>query len=454
MLIKGGTVVSTNGRRQLDVRVKDEKIVEMGHDLAAHEDEIVDATNCYVFPGFIDAHTHLELENDLAATSDNFTTGSAAAVAKGTTTVIDMATPDKGKDLNDCLAVWNKMAAGKSSCDYNYHMSIIEWNKDIKAQVAEMVAKGVTSFKMYMAYDAMRATDAMLYEAMKEIKKVGGMLGVHCENGDLVNQLQKDYVAAGKMEAASHPLTRPNEVEAEAVNRYLMIADQVGLAVNVVHLSTKESLEVVKRARAKGQKVYVETCPHYLLLEDSLYSLPNFEGAKYVCSPPLRKPADEQALWQGVIDGNVNTISTDHCDFNFANQKTVGKDNFTRIPGGMPGVETRPELIYSAGVASGKISLERFVGLLSENIARQFNMYPQKGALQVGSDADIVIWDPAKKGVISAKTQVTNCDYTPFEGFATKGSARSVYLRGSKVAENGKVVKAKTGKFVFRKINK
>lgn len=454
MLIKGGTVVSTNGRRQLDVRVKDEKIVELGHDLSAHDDEIVDATNCYVFPGFIDAHTHLELENDLSATSDNFTTGSAAAVAKGTTTVIDMATPDKGKDLNDCLAVWNKMAEGKSSCDFNYHMSIIEWNKDIKAQVAEMVAKGVTSFKMYMAYDAMRATDAMLYEAMKEIKKVGGMLGVHCENGDLVNQLQKDYVAAGKMEPASHPLSRPNEVEAEAINRYLTIASQVGLAVNVVHLSTKESLEVVRRARAKGQRVYVETCPHYLLLEDSLYSLPNFEGAKYVCSPPLRKAADEAALWQGVIDGEVNTISTDHCDFNFADQKIVGKENFTRIPGGMPGVETRPELIYTSGVVSGKISLERFVGLLSENIARQFNLYPQKGVLHVGSDADIVIWDPAKKGVISAKTQVTNCDYTPFEGFETVGAARSVYLRGTKVAENGQVVKAKSGKFVFRKINK
>lgn len=282
---------------------------------------------------------------------------------------------------------------------------------------------------------------------------MGGILGVHCENGDVINQLQKDYLQTGKVAPKYHPLSRPNVLEAEAINRYLTIAGQVGLAVNIVHLSTKESLEVVKRARAKGQVVYVETCPQYLLLEDSLYDLPNFEGAKYVCSPPLRKPTDNKALWQGVIDGHVQTISTDHCDFNFSNQKINGKGDFTKIPGGMPGVETRPELIYTAGVMTEKISLERFVGLLSEDIAKQFNMYPKKGVIQIGSDADIVIWDPEQRDVISAKTQVTNCDYTPYEGFETIGKARDVFLRGDKVAENGKVCKEKIGKFVFRKIN-
>lgn len=334
MLIKGGTVVSTSGRRQLDVRIKDEKIIEMGCDLEANEDEIIDASACYLFPGFIDGHTHLELENDLAATSDNFVSGSQAAVAKGTTTIIDMATPVRGNSLNNCLKIWNQMAEGRASCDFNYHMSLIEWNPAIKAEISEMIAQGITSFKMYMAYDAMRATDAELFEAMKEIKKVGGILGVHCENGDVINQLQKDYLQAGKVAPKYHPLSRPNVLEAEAINRYLTIAGQVGLAVNVVHLSTKESLEVVKRARAKGQIVYVETCPQYLLLEDSLYDLPNFEGAKYVCSPPLRKPTDNKALWQGVIDGEVQTISTDHCDFNFSNQKINGKGDFTKIPGG------------------------------------------------------------------------------------------------------------------------
>ncbi|GAA5422878.1 dihydropyrimidinase [Tetragenococcus halophilus] len=453
MLIKGGTVVSTSGRRQLDVRIKDEKIIEMGCDLEVNEDKIIDASACYLFPGFIDGHTHLELENDLATTSDNFVTGSQAAVAKGTTTIIDMATPVRGSSLNNCLKTWNQMAEGKASCDFNYHMSLIEWTPAIKAEVSEMIAQGITSFKMYMAYDAMRASDAELFEAMKEIKKVGGILGVHCENGDVINQLQKDYLQTGKVVPKYHPLSRPNVLEAEAINRYLTIAGQVGLAVNIVHLSTKESLEVVKRARAKGQVVYVETCPQYLLLEDSLYDLPNFEGAKYVCSPPLRKPTDNKALWQGVIDGHVQTISTDHCDFNFSNQKINGKDDFTKIPGGMPGVETRPELIYTAGVMTEKISLERFVGLLSEDIAKQFNMYPKKGVIQIGSDADIVIWDPEQRDVISAKTQVTNCDYTPYEGFETIGKARDVFLRGDKVAENGKVCKEKIGKFVFRKIN-
>ncbi|MDN6268294.1 MAG: dihydropyrimidinase [Staphylococcus equorum] len=452
MLIKGGTVVSTNGRRRLDVRIRDEKIIEMGYDLDVNDDDLIDASACYLLPGFIDGHTHLELENDLAATSDNFISGSQAAVAKGTTTVIDMATPERGNTLNNCLKAWNQMAEGKASCDFNYHMSLIEWTPAIKAEISEMIAQGITSFKMYMAYDAMRATDAELFEAMKEIKKVGGMLGVHCENGDVINQLQKDYLQAGKLGPKYHPLSRPNILEAEAINRYLSIAGLVGLAVNIVHLSTKESLEVVKKARDKGQIVYVETCPQYLLLEDSLYDLPNFEGAKYVCSPPLRKISDNKALWQGVVNGDIQTISTDHCDFNFSNQKVKSTDDFTKIPGGMPGVETRPELIYTAGVVAKRISLEAFVGLLSENIAKQFNMYPKKGVIQVGSDADIVIWEPEKAGVISAKTQVTNCDYTPYEGFETIGKARAVFLRGVKVAEDGKVCKEKTGKFVFRKI--
>ncbi|MGM0240012.1 dihydropyrimidinase [Enterococcus sp. AZ103] len=453
IVIKGGTVVSSHGRRQLDIRINGEKITELGNGLSiADGEEVVDATGCFIFPGFIDGHTHLELNNGMTDTSDDFTTGSIAAVAKGTTTVIDMATPEHGGTLDECLVTWNKMAEGKSSADFNYHMSVIEWNENIAKEIPKMVKKGVTTFKMYMAYDNLRTNDAELYEAMKIIKSVGGMLGVHCENGDVINQLQAEYLKAGKTGPENHPLTRPNQLEAEAVNRYLTIAKQANLAVNIVHLSTKEALEVVKRARAEGQEVYVETCPQYLLLDDEAYGLPNFEGAKYVCSPPLRKKADQEALWQGIIDGEVNTISTDHCDFNFKDQKIIGKDDFTKIPGGMPGVESRPELVYTAGVAAGKITPERFVELLSENIAKQFDLYPQKGIIQVDSDADIVIWDPEATGVISAKTQLQHCDYTPFEGFQTKGKARSVYLRGNKVAENGEIISTKQGKFIFRKI--
>ncbi|EOH98852.1 dihydropyrimidinase [Enterococcus moraviensis ATCC BAA-383] len=453
ILLKGGTVVSAKGRRQVDVRITGEKIVEMGTNLDVADSTVTDVSGAFLLPGFIDAHTHLELNNGKGSmgTADNFDTGSKAAVAKGTTTVIDMATPSKGSSLKDCLNAWNHLAQGNSSCDYTYHMSIIEWNPSIKAEVKEMVDAGITSFKMYMAYDNLRTKDGEIFEAMREIRKYQGMLGIHCENGDMVNEMIAQFVAEGKLSPHYHPLTRPDSVEAEAVERYLMIADLANLPVNIVHLSTKRSLEAVKQARARNQKVYVETCPQYLVLDEHLYDGPDFEGAKYVCSPPLRSIGDQQALWEGVIDGQVNTISTDHCSFNFEGQKTIGKEDFSKIPNGMPGVETRPELIYTYGVTTGKISLERMVGLISEDIAKQFALYPQKGIIQVGSDADIVIWDPKTTGVISATTQLQNVDYTPYDGMQTKGSARAVYLRGKKVAENGQVIAEKQGEFIFRK---
>lgn len=456
ILLKGGIVVSAKGRRQLDVRIDGEKIVEMGTHLKTENSTVEDVTECFLLPGFIDAHTHLELNNGKGSmgTADNFYTGSKAAVAKGTTAVIDMATPSKGSSLKDCLAAWDQLAKGNSSCDYTYHMSIIEWNPAIKAEVKAMIDAGITSFKMYMAYDNLRTTDAEIFEAMNEIHKYQGMLGIHCENGDMVNEMIAQFVAEGKLSPHYHPLTRPDSVEAEAVERYLMIADLAGLPVNIVHLSTKRSLEAVKRARARNQKVFVETCPQYLVLDEHLYDGPDFEGAKYVCSPPLRSIGDQQALWDGVIDGQVNTISTDHCSFNFEGQKTIGKEDFSKIPNGMPGVETRPELIYTYGVTTGKISLERMVGLISEDIAKQFALYPQKGIIQAGSDADIVIWDPQTTGVISATTQLQNVDYTPYDGMQTKGSARAVYLRGQKVAEKGQVIVEKQGKFIFRNITK
>lgn len=451
-VIKGATVVSTHGQRQLDVKIADGKIAELGVDVATSADEVVDATGCYLFPGFIDAHTHLKLDNGPGTpdTADNFKTGSIAAIANGTTSVIDMATPHRGHSLEACLKTWNEAAAGNSSCDYSYHMSLIEWNQQLAAEIPKMAAQGITSFKMYMAYDNLRTSDAEIYAAMKAIKAVHGMLGIHCESGALINALQAEYLAAGLTAPKYHALTRPNQLEAEAVNRYLTIARLVDLPVNIVHLSTREALAVVRAARAKGQKVFVETCPQYLLLDEHCYDLPNFAGAKYVCSPPLRSQRDELALWQALAGNEINTISTDHCDFNFKDKKRIGKDDFTKIPGGMPGIETRPQLIYTAGVTTGKLSLTQFVDLLSENIARQFGMYPQKGVIQVGSDADLVIWDPEKSGVIAAKTQLQHVDYSPFEGFKTKGAARTVYLRGQKIVDNGRVVTTGKGQFVAR----
>ncbi|GAF38278.1 phenylhydantoinase [Agrilactobacillus composti DSM 18527 = JCM 14202] len=451
-LIRHGTVVSTKGRRQLDVRITADKITEMGVDLPEKGDEVVDAAGCLLFPGFIDTHTHLELNNGPGTlnSSDDFTTGTIAAVAKGTTFVMDMATPMRGQSLQDCLTTWDNFAEDNSSCDYSYHMSVIEWQDDMPAQIKAMAAQGITSFKMYMAYDNLRVSDAGIFEAMKAIKSVHGMLGIHCENGDLADELQAQFLSEGKTSPKYHPLSRPNVLEAEAINRYLTIAALVDLPVNIVHLSTKEGLEVVRAARKRGQKVFVESCPQYFLLNDELYNLPNFEGAKYVCAPPLRQPADIKALWGALTNGEINTIGTDHCDFNFATEKVLGKDDFSKIPGGLPGIETRGELMYTYGVAAGRITPEQFVGIMSEHAAHQFGLFPQKGVIQVGSDADIVIWDPNTTGVISAKTQLQNVDYTAYEGFPTQGSAQQVYLRGQKVAAYGQVINGQKGEKIAR----
>ena len=451
-VLKGGTLVSATGRKKADIRIEGEKIVEIGTNLSTDDCQVEEVTGYFLLPGFIDAHTHLELNNgkDSVNSADTFYTGSKAAVAKGTTTVIDMATPNKDGTLKECFDNWTAMAALNSSCDYNYHMSIIQWTPAIKSEIKEIIALGTTSFKMYMAYENLRTPDSAIFEVIEELKKYGGMLGVHCENGDLVEEAIARHKEAGKLSPHYFPKTRPVSVEAEAVERYLTIAEMADYPVNIVHLSAKRSLESVRRARSRGQKVYVETCPHYLILDESVYDLPDFEGGKYICSPPIRSRDDQEALWQAVINGEINTISTDHCSFNFQTQKMLGKDDFSKAPSGLPGVEDRPKLIHTAGVASGKITLERMVGLLSEDVAKQFKFYPQKGVLQVGSDADIVVWDDKVKGKITAKNQLQNVDYNPYEGFETIGAAKAVYLRGKKVAEDGKVILERTGKFAFR----
>lgn len=456
VLLKGGVVVHSNGKRQVDVRMENGKIVEIGTELPKQDSDVENVEGCYLFPGFIDAHTHMQLNNGPGSigTVDDFSSGTAAAVANGTTTIIDMATPTKGDTLLECQRVWDHFAEGHSSCDYCYHMAVIEWTPQMPEQIKEVINAGTTSFKLYLAYPNLRLKDSEIFSVMKELKKYGAMVGAHCENGEIVDDLIHQFVKEGKLSPHFHPLSRPNIVEAEAIDRYLMIAKLADLPVNIVHLSTHQSLEAVRRARATGQKVYVETCPQYLLLDDLLYDLPEFEGAKFVCSPPLRSIEDQEALWQAIEDGEVNTISTDHCSFDFYGQKTLGKFDFSKIPNGMPGVETRPQMIYTYGVTENRISVERFVALLSENIAKQFHLYPQKGTIQVNSDADIVVWDPQTSGVISSQTQLQKSDYSPYDGFQYHGSARSVYLRGEKVADKGEVIKEHRGTFIPRQIKK
>ncbi|SHH19230.1 dihydropyrimidinase [Clostridium grantii] len=450
IIIKGGTIVTPTRSYLSDIKIKDEIIIEIEQNLVDSESEIIDATGCLLFPGFIDSHTHFDLDTGYTRTADDFKTGTAAAIIGGTTSILDFATQNKGETLNEALKNWHDKAKNVSSCDYGFHMAITEWNEDIKKELESMTNEGITSYKAYMAYDSLRLNDGDIYTILKALKKYNGILGVHCENGDLVNTFIKEQLKEGNTSPSAHPLSRPNKVESEAISRYINIASLAESPINIVHLSTKEGIEEVIKAREAGQKVYVETCPQYLLLDDSLYVNEDFEGAKYVLSPPLRKKEDIEMLWQALSKGYIDTIGTDHCSFNLEGQKTHGINDFSKIPNGIPGVEHRPVLIYEYGVNRGRITKEQMCGLLSENVAKLFGMFPKKGVLQVGSDADIVIWDTKKQGIISKDNQKQNVDYTPYEGFKTTGKAKHVFLRGSQVVKEGSIINSNSGKYIKR----
>ena len=449
-LLKGGRVVSGSGVIAADVLLEGETIAAVGPNLAADGAETVDCTDKLLFPGFIDAHTHFDLEVAGTITADDFTTGSRAALRGGTTTVIDFAAPDKGEAPHTGLQRWHRKADGKTACDYAFHMTIDDWNEGISAEIKEMVDGGIPSFKMYMTYPAMMIGEKDMYFALKRLKDVGGIVGVHCENSGIIDALIAEKKSAGEMGPSSHPRTRPNGLEAEAVSHLLRLAEQVDTPVIIVHLSTKEALEEVRAARNRGQTVYVETCPQYLLLEDSVYDDPDFtQAAKYICAPPLRSVADQEALWLALGDGEIQTVCTDHCSFTTA-QKRVGQYDFTKIPGGLPGVETRGVLLYSAGVATGRITEADMCRVLSENVAKLYGCWPRKGVIAPGSDADIVVYDPHADSVITAAGQLQNVDYNPYEGFQTQGSIAQVYLRGSLAVDRGTVLAGNNGRFLPR----
>ena len=449
-LLKGGRVVSGSGVIAADVLLEGETIAAVGPNLAADGAETVDCTDKLLFPGFIDAHTHFDLEVAGTITADDFTTGSRAALRGGTTTVIDFAAPDKGEALHTGLQRWHRKADGKTACDYAFHMTIDDWNEGISAEIKEMVDGGIPSFKMYMTYPAMMIGEKDMYFALKRLKDVGGIVGVHCENSGIIDALIAEKKSAGEMGPSSHPRTRPNGLEAEAVSHLLRLAEQVDTPVIIVHLSTKEALEEVRAARNRGQTVYVETCPQYLLLEDSVYDDPDFtQAAKYICAPPLRSVADQEALWLALGDGEIQTVCTDHCSFTTA-QKRVGQYDFTKIPGGLPGVETRGVLLYTAGVAAGRITEADMCRVLSENVAKLYGCWPRNGVIAPGSDADIVVYDPHADSVITAAGQLQNVDYNPYEGFETRGSIAQVYLRGSLAVDRGTVLAGNNGRFLPR----
>lgn len=450
MLIQNGRVVTSEKTFSADVKIEQGKITAIGEHLDPTGCDLYDAAGCLLFPGFIDAHTHLDMDTGTALTADDFPTGTKAALCGGTTTLIDFATQDRGGSLKDALACWHGKADGKSNCNYAFHMAITDWNEHVSAELDEMVREGVTSFKLYMAYDNLRVRDGEIYEILKRVHELHGLIGIHCENGDLVNEMVAENRRAGNLSPKWHPRSRPDFVEAEAVARYGYLAKAADAPIHIVHLSTAMGLEEARRARLRGQKVYIETCPQYLTLEDGCYEKEGFESAKYVCSPPIRSRRDQQVLWSAIAGGEIDTISTDHCSFNYKGQKELGKEDFSKIPNGMPGLEHRPVTVYTAGVAAGRMTENEMARLLSENQARLFGMYPRKGVIAVGSDADLVVWDPAVKGMITAKTQHHNCDYTPFEGMETKGRAKAVFLGGEQAVADGELVKPGLGVYVAR----
>jgi len=449
-LIKNGTIVNSESSFQGDVLIEDGRITAIQPGLAATDAEIYDAAGCRLFPGFIDAHTHLDMDAGATVTADNFQTGTRAALAGGTTAIIDFATQDKGCTLKAALEAWQEKARGVSACDYGFHMAITEWTPAVAKEIPDMAAAGVTSFKVYLAYDNLRVNDGDVYDILCRVKEIQGIVGAHCENGDIVNRLTASLLRQGKKAPCHHPFSRPDLAEAEAISRLAYIGQLAEAPVNIVHLSSEAGLQEALRARQRGCEIYIESCPHYFLLDDSSYGLPDFEGAKFVCSPPLRSKSSQVALWQAMAAGNIDTISTDHCSFNWIGQKDLGRDDFSKIPNGLPGIEHRPVLMYSSGVAAGRISENQFVASLAENTARLFGLYPQKGKIAVGSDGDIVVWDPNAEVTIAAATQLQNVDYTPYEGLKVQGRPKAVFLRGQLAAENGKVLITNAGQYLPR----
>ena len=449
-LFYGGGVVSGQGVRRLDVLAEDGKIRDAAEGLRVPDAERVDCTGKLLFPGFIDGHTHFDLEVGGTITADDFATGSRAALRGGTTMVVDFAAPDKGETLASGLERWREKSEGRSACDYGFHMTIDDWNEGISREIGEMMEQGITSFKMYMTYPAMMLPEGDMYRALLRLKEVGGIAGVHCENDGVIRALVREARAEGRMAPASHPRTRPAPLESEAVSHLLRLAQVADVPVIIVHLSARESLEEVRAARRRGQRVYVETCPHYLLLEDSVYDNPDFlEAAKFVCAPPIRKREDREALWEALRNGEIDTVATDHCSFTTA-QKRAGRYDFTKIPGGLPGVEHRGALLYTHGVAAGRITAGDMCRVLCENPAKLYGCWPRKGVIAPGADADIVVYDPGADSIITAAAQAQHTDYTPYEGMATAGSVRQVYLRGRLAVDRGEVLLRNEGIFIPR----
>jgi dihydropyrimidinase len=460
-LIRAGTVVSAEGASATDVLIEDERVVALaatGSELAdgwqAGADRVLDATGRYVIPGGIDAHTHMEMPFGGTKSADTFETGTRAAAWGGTTMIIDFAIQSKGDSLIAGMDTWQAKAAGRCAVDYSFHAIISDVNESSLKEMDVLVEQGVTSFKLFMAYPGVfYATDKEIFQAMARAAGNGALIMMHAENGIAIDAIVASALAKGQTDPIFHGLTRPAELEGEAAHRAITLAQVAKAPLYIVHLSSAPALAAVVEARDRGQNTFAETCPQYLFLSEEDMRRPGFEGAKFVCTPPLRPRHHQAALWRGLRTDDLSVVATDHCPFCFAEQKELGLGDFTKIPNGLPGVENRMDLLYQ-GVVAGEISLSRWVEVTSTNPAKMFGLYPHKGVIAPGSDADIVIYDPLASQTISASTHHMAVDYSCYEGMAITGRVETVLSRGRQIIGDGTYTgEAGHGRFVPRRLS-
>ena len=455
-LITNGHIITATDDYTGDILIENEHIAAIGSPgtfAATQSDVVIDAQQRFIFPGAIDVHTHMELPLPTTVASDDFETGTIAAACGGTTSILDFANQQRGHTLAEALQAWHQKAGGKAVIDYGFHITITDLASAPEEAMDEMIGAGVTTYKLLMAYPGtFMVDDETIYRVLRRSARLGGLVMVHAENGIAIDFIVREAVAAGHTAPLYHAMTRPSLLEGEATQRAIKLATLTEAPLYIVHVSCAHSLQAVAAARVKGLPVWGETCPQYLYLDESCYTKPGFEGAKFVCTPPLRSLADQEALWLGLQRHELQVVSTDHAPFNFHGQKELGSHDFTKIPNGLPGVEHRVILLYDA-VRTGKLDIHHFVDLVATMPAKLFGLFPRKGTIAPGSDADLVIFDPERKMIISAATQHQRVDYTPYEGMPVQGVPDTVLLRGRVVVRNGEYVGGKGGgQYLARKM--
>ena len=455
VLIKNGRVITAVDDYLADIFIKNETVTLIGENLEIEADEVIDASGKYLIPGGLDPHTHLDMPFGGTTSADDFETGTRAAAHGGTTTLIDFAIQSKGHSTLEALDTWHAKADGKTAIDYGFHMIVTDLEDNRVHEMKMLADAGVTSYKLFMAYPGvLYVDDGTIYRAMRKAGEDGTVVCMHAENGIVIDEIVKQALAEGKTEPKYHAITRPTRMEAEGVHRAISIAEVAQVPIYIVHLSSSDALEQVMLARNRGVHAFAETCPQYLFLDDSYYDQEGFEGAKYVMTPALREKWNQDELWKGLKFGDLQSIATDHCPFCFKDQKMLGIDDFSKIPNGGPGVENRMSLVFNGGVNSGRISLNKFVELTSTAAAKTFGLFPKKGTIAVGSDADIVIFDPNRTETISVNNTCThhmNVDYNTYEGFEVTGFTETVLSRGKVIIDNCEYVGKKgDGHFLKR----